>query len=128
MERTYYHENSFVSGWVENGILHAEYKAVAIDLPAAITCVALRLSTLNDKSFPAIIDGKKVKSMSKEARNYFASPEGYKHIAATALVLDSAVSKIIGNFFLRINKPPIPTRIFTDKAEAFRWLSPYVKK
>jgi hypothetical protein len=30
--------------------------------------------------------------------------------------------RIIGNFFLRVNKPPMPTKLFTSPHEAMNWL------
>ena len=41
---------------------------------------------------------------------------------ATALLTSSPVSKTIGNFFMGLNKPLSPTRLFTNSDKAIQWL------
>ncbi len=43
------------------------------------------------------------------------------------LYLFSPISSMIGNFFIRISKPLVPTKIFTDEAKAKEWLKQFVK-
>ena len=71
---------------------------------------------------PFLIDMNKVKSMSREARAYYAGPEPQKSITAVGLVTSSSVGKAVANFFLLLAKPAVPTRIFTDFTEAKLWL------
>ncbi len=37
-------------------------------------------------------------------------------------VISSPVSRVIGNFFMGLNKPISPTRLFTDPHKAIQWL------
>lgn len=71
---------------------------------------------------PFMIDMNKVKSMSREAREYYAGPEPEKIMTAMAILTTSAVGKVVANFFLMLTKPPIPTRMFTNFDEARAWL------
>lgn len=71
---------------------------------------------------PFMIDMNKVKSMSREAREYYAGPEPEKIMTAMAILTTSAVGKVVANFFLMLTKPPIPTRMFTNFDEARTWL------
>jgi hypothetical protein len=41
---------------------------------------------------------------------------------AFAILIDSSVSRVVGNFFLGINKPAVPTKLFTNEKEAVKWL------
>jgi hypothetical protein len=43
-------------------------------------------------------------------------------VGATALFVDAPVSQLLANFFLRVNKPTIPTKMFTSETEALKWL------
>ena len=74
---------------------------------------------------PFLIDMSKVKSMSKEAREYYAGPEPKKNITAVAILTTSLVGKAVANFFLLLTKPSVPTRMFTDFEEARKWLQQY---
>jgi hypothetical protein len=53
---------------------------------------------------------------------------GIKNTLASVLLLDSAVGKFMGNFFLAINKPPIPIKIFTSGTEAYTWITQFLPK
>jgi hypothetical protein len=74
---------------------------------------------------PFLIDMNKVKTMSREAREYYAGPEPRKSITAVGIVTNSSVGKAVANFFLLLTKPSVPTRMFTDVKEAKEWLLQY---
>ena len=61
-------------------------------------------------------------SISKEAREYSVSPRGIQYSTAEAFVFSSLAHKIIANFYIKINKPPVPTKFFTTEIEATKWL------
>jgi hypothetical protein len=41
---------------------------------------------------------------------------------ATAMIIDGALSQMIGNFFITLNRPVSPTRLFNSEAAAVAWL------
>ena len=69
-----------------------------------------------------LIDMTEVTEITKEARDYFANERTASIQRATALLIGSSVSRLIGNFFLGLNKPISPTRLFTNPHKAIRWL------
>ncbi len=69
-----------------------------------------------------LIDMTAVSEISKEARDYFANERTASIQRATALLIESPVSRVIGNFFMGLNKPISPTRLFTDPQKAIKWL------
>lgn len=71
---------------------------------------------------PFLIDMSKVKSMSKQAREYYAGPEPQKNITSVAILTTSSVGKVVANFFLLLTSPTVPTKMFTDFEEARQWL------
>lgn len=62
-------------------------------------------------------------TFSKDAREYIASDEVSKVLKADALVIKGLALKIIGNGYLKINKPKRPTRLFNSVPEALDWLN-----
>ena len=67
-------------------------------------------------------------SMDKEARDFLSSPAGNAGLRAGAIVLDSPFSIVLSNFFLTVNKPNIPARIFRETAAALAWLQPFLNE
>jgi len=59
---------------------------------------------------------------SKDAREYISSKEVSDVLKADAMVIKGLALRIIGNGYLKINKPKRPTRLFTSKEEAVKWL------
>ncbi|MCH7964015.1 MAG: STAS/SEC14 domain-containing protein [Bacteroidetes bacterium] len=78
--------------------------------------------SMNKEKTRVIIDMTAVFEISKEARDYFANERTASIQRATALLIGSVVSRTIGNFFLGLNKPITPTKLFTDPQEAIKWL------
>lgn len=111
----------------EDGIIHS------INLPGSQTSLedakkAIHIAeTYGDKKRPLYVDISKIKSVSREARTYFTSEEAVKRINVCAMKVDPPISKVIGNFFLGINKPPYPIKQFTSEDKAIRWLQNHVE-
>ncbi|HEY6177021.1 MAG TPA: hypothetical protein VIX73_21340 [Kofleriaceae bacterium] len=75
---------------------------------------------------PVLVDLREVRSMSRDCRKYFAGPETAAAEAAAALLVVSPIARAIGNFFMGLNKPLLPTRLFTSEADALTWLRGFV--
>lgn len=121
-------ENDEVRIELEGGILLAKWKSSFADLNAAQLAVKHRLECTNFASFPMLLDAKELKNITKPARDFLASEKGCQGIIAGAFLINSSLGRIIGNFFIQINKPLRPTKIFTNEIKAKKWLSKYVKK
>ena len=92
----------------EDNILYIEClpnTIMTIDEGKLSTEIGLELNEGNPG--PLFCDLTNVVKMTKECRKHFSSP----------------ISRIIGNFFLGANKPIRPTRLFTKKTEAIKWLT-----
>ena len=75
---------------------------------------------------PALVDLRELRSMSRDCRKYFAGPETASVETAVALLVGSPIARAIGNFFMGLNKPLMPTRLFTSEDDALVWLRGYV--
>jgi hypothetical protein len=45
---------------------------------------------------------------------------------AVALIVGTPLTRMMANFFLSVNKPTFPTRMFDDEASAVAWLKAFV--
>ena len=119
-------EIAIVKMWIHNGIFLAYFKPKAtIDINAAKEILDTRIALCNGKTRPALIDVTNLLSISKEARDYLASEAGRKYINAAAIIVNSAVQKIMGNIFLKVHPHPFPTKIFKTQEEGLTWLEQY---
>lgn len=121
MEKT---ENAFITLWIENSIVYGQYtRGATIDLEAAKRIVADRLALCGGKEYPSLTIVNGIKSITKEARDYFSHGDGVKGMTRLAILTESPISNMIGNFWMQINKPTVPTRLFTNQADAITWLT-----
>lgn len=76
----------------------------------------------NFKKMPVLIIAGKGSLADKETREFAASKEGTKYASAVAFVIKSLAQKILGNAYLKINKPVVPTALFDNEEKAVKWL------
>lgn len=113
---------------LENGIIIGTFESQFIDLDIAKRITDSRVAFQKGKTYPLLSNIKNIKGSTKAARDYMASKDGCQGVIAAAVLIDSPIGSMIGNFFIRVSKPFVPTQIFTDEAEAKKWLSQYVKR
>jgi hypothetical protein len=78
----------------------------------------------NGKLHPMLVDLRNIKTMERAAREELAAVKG---VTSAAILIDSALSRMIGNVLITFSKPTIPTRLFTSEAEAFEWLKEFLE-
>jgi len=69
-----------------------------------------------------LLDTRASRGLDRDARVYYVRPEAAQVLTAAALLIDSEIGRMFGNFFMRVNRPPFPLRLFTAEAEALAWL------
>lgn len=107
---------------IDQGILIAEYpKNAQIDLDTAKQLVAQRLELQQGKTYPAMVHLNGVTSQSKAVRAYMAK-EGIKGISRGAFIVKNLYEKVFISFFLLVDAPKVPSRVFQNEAEALKWL------
>jgi hypothetical protein len=110
---------------IEKGIFFLQYHALdLLELDVAKVVVKNRLALKNGVSYPCLFDITQVKQSTKEARDYMAI-EGNELVLASAILVTSPMLKMMANFFIMVNKPTNPTRMFTDLESALDWLAQF---
>ena len=64
----------------------------------------------------------------RHARAYYISERGARYKLCMAMLVDSPLQSIIGNIFIRVSRPPYPTKLFTNEEEARAWLLSFAKE
>lgn len=112
----------------ESGVVHINI------LPS--TRMSLADNHENIRHVPALFEGRKrpvysdiryMISADRESRQFAASEEIAAWFAALALNTNSHIARVIGNFFIRLSRPPYPTRMFNSESEAMEWLAQFVE-
>lgn len=118
-------ETPYLKMWMEDQVLHCVFNGpIDMDIQMAKICVFARIEFSNCVSYPCMIDVTGVRSATREAREYMAK-EGSLFVTAGALIVSSPLSKMLGNMFLSLNPPRVPTRVFSSRTKAKDWLRSY---
>ena len=72
-------------------------------------------------SYPIIVDTTNIKSITKEARDHFSMRGRSSKVYAIAIIRNSTIGNMVANFFIGLNKPIVPTKLFSSEEEAVLW-------
>ncbi len=112
----------------DDGIIRVEMQPGVFDLELSDAQEVIRAigSLCDGVRRPVLVDLRGLRSMTRECRKHFAGPETADAEAAVALLVVSPIARAMGNFFMGLNKPLLPTRLFTAEPEALTWLRGFV--
>lgn len=79
----------------------------------------------NSIKYPLLIDGDDFANVTPEGRKLIRQLEPLIPISARAIVIKILGQRILANFYIRFQKPIIPTKVFNDYKEALEWLEKY---
>jgi len=114
---------------IENGYFHIVYDANTIlTLEKAKAVVEAQKKLAVNNQYPNLLEGRSLKEVTPDARKFLASQETAEVNSAVALLVGSPVSRILGNFFLKLDRPAYPMRLFSNQEEAFEWLRQFFHK
>lgn len=114
---------SYADVWLgEDGIMRLIYHPdTKVTITEAKEVGEAMIHASNSSVHPAYADLRGVKSMTREARGYFSS-EGMTRWTSAAATRDGLISKVLVEFYLKLNKPPYPMKYFTSEDKAIEWL------
>ncbi|KAF0164831.1 MAG: hypothetical protein FD157_1995 [Rhodocyclaceae bacterium] len=112
----------------EDGIVRIMWiPGAEVTLEDAEESMAAYLQINQGKRRPMVVDTSQMKSLAREARHLYASEEAAKVASAVGLIVGTPVSRVLGNFYLGLSNPHLPTRLFDSESEALEWLKGYIE-
>jgi hypothetical protein len=101
-------------------------KSIVLGLQECLDLMDAYEQILEKKRYPLLHIAGDYMQVTEEARNYGASEEGLRFSAAEAFVINSLAHKLLANFYMKINKPSVPTKFFSKKEDAEEWLKKFL--
>jgi len=115
--------SEFNVGLRKDGILVFQPRPGAdVSIEFAAKVLELGLEVANGRTRPTLVLMQDLARIDREARTFFASDAYLTLTCQTALVVSSPVSRVIGNFFIGLNRLKYPCKIFDDQEHAVAWL------
>ncbi len=106
-----------------DGIIHVHYKKnTTLDVELQVNMRALFFELTEGKKAPFIFSADEGFSLTKEARENAGISAKESPISAYAIIAESLGYRIIANFYLKVNKPKLPYKLFPSIDDAVKWL------
>jgi len=85
--------------------------------------LAMAVSETHGARRPLLVDIRLSLPLEADARHHYSGQTLVDRFSALALLVEaSPFGRMMGNVYLRVARPGIPTRLFSDEAQAMEWL------
>lgn len=109
-------------GIIENHILpHA-----LIDVADIHEMKKYNVMLADNTPYTMLITSSHLSDTTNEARELTARKDFSPLVRARALLTKSTGHKIVANFYLKVNRPFVRTKLFSDKEKAIQWLRTFL--
>lgn len=105
-------------GILENNILAGKH----IDVEDIQNIREANLKLSGGKQYVVLVSTGGLSTISKEAMQLISAKDYSDKAIAKALLIENLGHRLVGNFYLKVIKPAMKTKIFTDREKALEWL------
>lgn len=89
--------------------------------------LAATVGACGGRKRPLLVDISRCRPLEPEVRHYYTGEVLVESFLALALVVEaSPFGRMVGNIYLRVARPGVPTRLFPDEASALAWLRSFL--
>lgn len=113
----------YIVGIRDDGIIHVFYKEhTELDVKLQLEMLDVYIQLCGNKQYPFIFEAEEYITVTKEARDNALSLEDQSPLSMSAILVKNLAHKLIADFYLKINKPRRPYKVFKDFQEGINWL------
>ena len=106
----------------ENGLLYVKVpRYFSIDIEVFLNCQKYIRTHGEDKRYHFIFEFSSFSEVDPELRKKRATTDGTEFSLSDALVISNLPQKMMGDFYLKFNKPVRPTKFFYSLEKAVEW-------
>lgn len=105
-----------------NDVMMVDANPVDMELEGFRDLLSTAIELAERKPYYCIVDLRKLNYAAPETRSCYAEKFFLEYRIADALVVNSLPLRLLANFYIRVNKPAIPTRMFNDVDKAKEWI------
>ena len=127
------HESPLASGAIvtfgADGIMEFDFRHCGrITLAIIQAAHARHLALCPDRTLPVLMLGDHIGGVDYDAQRFGSSDSVVRTTSALALVVRSFLERHLARLFLMYHRPPFPTRVFDNEAEARDWLRGFLNQ
>lgn len=114
-------------GLTDEGLLIVRINdGAAQSLADAQENLATAISETGGRRRPLLIDIRGAQPLEANVRHHYSGQTLVERFSALALLIEgSPLGRMMGNVYLRVARPGIPTQLFSEETRAVAWLNAY---
>lgn len=98
------------------------FENAELDVPALEELFSKSIELMGGQPYCLLTDARTIIYATKEAREFAAENIRANKVIANAILTNSLPITLLANFYIRMNRPDVPTHLFTDEMKANAWL------
>lgn len=107
----------------KDGVVHVTYKAGCTITVEDCYAMAKFISQIGRaEKYLFLTEPEQGSNIDEAARVLLASEKGNRFTYKNAILCSSIIHEMIGNFFIRMDNPVVPTKLFNSRDRALDWL------
>ncbi|MEO6901735.1 MAG: hypothetical protein ABI315_01110 [Bacteroidia bacterium] len=111
----------------ENGIVHVHYKSYALyDVAQQLENKEAIYQLVGTRATPFLITSGENVIFTKSARENALKIEPTSPVCASAIVIENLAYRLVAEFYIKIQKPKKPHKIFTNREKAYEWCKQFL--
>lgn len=111
-----------------DGIMHVEMnEGRSVGLAEARELLHALREVAEGERPPTLVNLGMSLALTRDARMHLASRDAAAVQRAMGLLVGSPLTHALATFFIALNKPDVPTQLFTDRAAALAWLNGFTR-
>jgi hypothetical protein len=112
--------------WIKlrnDNIVHVIFKTGAVlDVPLQMRMLDKYIEICDGRKLPFLFDAMEHVTITKEAKVNAVEIERLAPVTANAVIARNLAYRLIAEFYLKVNKPKMPFKIFKNEDDAISWL------
>ncbi|MEO7327150.1 MAG: hypothetical protein ABI193_01140 [Minicystis sp.] len=109
--------------WLDDDVIRCDCRAGINHTKADAERLLASMWELSEhRRLPVLVDMREIKAVERAARVHLSGPDAARTARAVALLVGTPLSRAVGNFFIGLSRPLMPTRLFTAEVDALAWL------
>lgn len=114
---------------IRPGLVFIQVKdGVHIEKEDVIEVNKINLEWCGETGYFVVLCSGRHTTISDDAKELTANPLFSKKRLGFAMVVHSLPQRLVGNFFIKLNKPIAPAKVFNSKEDAFKWVEGLMTK
>jgi hypothetical protein len=111
----------------KDGIVQIQYKrGTEINPALQVKVMAIFKEICHDRKRPFLFGAMEYVTVTKEARENAIALESVFPGSATAVIASNTAYRLTANFYLKVNRPKTPFKVFQNEEKAVAWLLNYL--